>query len=159
MILYLYFGLLSFSALPASQINRARGQRTWQSSVYDTKSQSANAVDGDYNPAHGQGSVAMTNSDDHAWWAVDLGTSVNVSHVSFMTRDTSSKCIEYSLLKTESCHDASFVVIGRTAGATSDDTDCITNNFRFQCSGDITRAPIASQITDNTIVCLTVCSD
>ena len=57
--------------LAADQINRAAGQRTWQSSTYSYGASNL-AVDENFDVAWAGKSCIRTNSEDHAWWAVDL---------------------------------------------------------------------------------------
>ena len=80
----------TYSDPSPNEINRAAGQDTWSIDVYSS-GEPSRAVDGNFNPSYNGASCMHTNSLEHAWWAVDLGESIQVEKVVLATRDTASK--------------------------------------------------------------------
>ena len=68
----------------------ALGGTTWQINVHGG-GVSSRAVDGNFNPDWGGASCMHTGNVFHAWWAVDLEDTYEISKVIVSTRNTASK--------------------------------------------------------------------
>lgn len=73
------------SAAWAAPVNVAQGKLTNQSSTFEA-SDSSRAVDGNTNGQYSAGSVAHTNLEAGAWWAVNLGASHRVEKITLWNR-------------------------------------------------------------------------
>ncbi|XP_072032978.1 uncharacterized protein [Amphiura filiformis] len=63
-----------------------KGKKTQQSSVYDKRGTSSNAVDGETKGNYGEKSCTHTKNDDKAWWKVDMGGNKCVGKVDIFNR-------------------------------------------------------------------------
>jgi len=88
-LLFFYLVLLSINCAKSQRPgNMALGKNTIQSSTWQNPAYSAasHAVDGNKDPYYYDSSCSHTDAVAPSWWAVDLGLTVQVDHVTITNR-------------------------------------------------------------------------